>query len=184
MSKITEIMESFIDGSYSCSKIHENNCGLKVPDRFHPSVIYKFNQSMAQNKIQLGIHSKLPDFVFACNGFDSVGCLVLIELSKGRKSVRKVRSQLQSGFAVLEKIVCNMSEGERRYLDKVKKFAVYCGNYDIHTHRNMRKRSSSKIKKKNVPSTETDDIKFLGYKVKFRKCNCDDSISVIESNAQ
>lgn len=122
----------------------------------------------------------MPDFIFAYDGFYGSECLVLVELSQGSKTANKVRSQLQSGFSLLEKITSEMNEEERRCMSQVKKFAIYCGSYDKKTHRKFRKIASSKVKGKKVSIHMMEDIKFNGKKVDFRKCSCEDSISVIE----
>lgn len=158
----------------------EKDRGLRVPERFDPYVIYKFRQLMMKSKIQLGDHAELPDFIFAYGAFYGNDCLVVIELSKGRKTAKKVHSQLQSGFSIPETITSEMSEGERRCMSEVKKFSIYCGNYDKITHRKFRKTAGSKVKGKKVRVHMMDEIRFDGEKVDFRKCNCEDAISVIE----
>ena len=185
MSSIIEILQKHVGTSDAETTIQENNCELKVPEHYEPSVVYKFDQSMAQNKIQFGIHSKLPDFLFANNSFKGTGCLVLIELSKGKKTIETVYRQLQSGFSILEEIFSKMSHEENRCLDNVQIFAVYCGKYNKFAHRAMRRKTGrkkgKKAKNKVGESYEMDKLKFDGYKVNYRKCNCNDSISVIES---
>lgn len=180
MSTIFEVFQKLMGDVEPDAAMREKDCGLQVPEKFKPYVVYKFNESMAKNLVQIGNHAELPDFIFAYDGFYGNECLVLVELSKGSKTAKKVHSQLQSGFSILEKVTSKMSEGERRCMSQVKKFAIYCGKYDKMTHRKFRKIAGSKVKGKKVSSHIMEEIKFNGTKVDFRKCSCEDSISVIE----
>ena len=180
MSTIFEVFQKLMGDIDRDVPMREQDCGLQVPKRFRPYVVYKFSESMAKNLIHIGNHSELPDFIFAYDGFYGKECLVLVELSKGSKTAKKVHSQLQAGFSILEKITSEMSEGERRCMSQVKKFAIYCGSYDKFTHRKFRKMARSKVKGKKVGTHMMEEIKFDGKKVDFIKCNCEDSISVIE----
>ena len=93
MSSVFAVLQKLMGSIVRKTGMRENNCGLRVPERFNPYVVYKFRQSMVKSKIQLGAHPELPDFIFAYDGFYGSECIVLVELSKGSKTAKKVRTQ-------------------------------------------------------------------------------------------
>ncbi len=159
--------------------IKENNCNLSITKELSPNVIFRFDNSLVHERGNEGVSPKIPDYIFAENKFDGCGCLVLVELSMGEKNPRTIHSQLQSGYRIIERIFENLNEKDLQILQKVKKFAIYCGNYDKYTHRQMKLKASKKGKKDK--GSEMERIEFLNESVEYRKCKCGDSISVIES---
>lgn len=160
----------------------ENNCNLSITKELSPNVIFRFDNSLVHERGNEGVNRKIPDYIFAENKFDGCGCLVLVELSIGGKNLRTIHGQLQSGYRIIERMFENLNEQDMQILQKVKKFAVYCGNYDKYTHRQMKLKASMKGGKgKKNRGSEMESIEFFNESVEYRKCKCGDSISVINT---
>lgn len=51
MSSVFAVLQKLMGDIASETPMRENNCGLRVPARFNPYVVYKFRHSMAKSKI-------------------------------------------------------------------------------------------------------------------------------------
>lgn len=182
MSSLIAILAKKIDIEQIENSMRENNCELKVPSSFSPNAIYSFDRLSKENVIHLTERESIADYLFLEDSFKKVGCIAVIELSKGQKSPEKVFAQLQGGYRQLEQLLGRLSSDHNSVIGRAEKFAIYCGSYNKKTRNRIKKLAKRrKGNDREVAQRSLKAIQFCGGRVKYRKCECGDSIDIIKT---